>query len=111
MERIRKSFYYGKVKETDEVMDCPSLPLTEAAVEMFEEALKQKCSVSSKGLDVFDLNYASTVSDKACISPCSVVLAIIYIERLKQQNPEYLRTVSPCDLFLVSMVKYTRICL
>jgi hypothetical protein len=103
VDRIKKSLYYGKVKENREVMDCPSLPLTEATVEMFEQALKQKYN-GPRGLDVFDLNYASMVSEKACISPCSVVLAIIYIDRLKNKNPDYLKTVSPCDLFLVSML-------
>lgn len=85
-------------------MECPSLPLTEATVEMFEKAMKEKCA-GARGFDVFDLNYASTVSEKACISPCSVVLAIIYMERLKTKNPEYMTTVSSCDLFLVSMVR------
>jgi len=100
---MKKSLYYGRTKEPKEVMDCPSLPMTEVVVDMFEKAMKQ--NDQEKGtLDVFDMTYASAVSDKACLSPCSVVLSTIYMDRLKRKNPEYLRTVTPCDLFLVSMM-------
>lgn len=105
VERIKKSLYYGSIDELSEVTDCPSLPMTEVVVDMVQKTMKlkykQRKNLQSKA---FDLNYATTVSEKACISPCSVVLAVIYMERLKSKNPEYLHTVSPCDLFLVSMV-------
>lgn len=101
VERIKKTLYYGEIDELNEVTDCPSLPLTEAVVDLMENALKLK---HNQKMDDFNLNYASTVSEKACISPCSVVLAVIYMDRLKRKNPDYLRSVSPCDLFLVSML-------
>lgn len=110
VDRIRRSLYYGKVKQENEVTDCPSLPLTEVTVEMFERLLKQQSSGKthtgsvSRGLSVLDMTYASAVSQKACISPCSIVLAIIYMERLRKKNPDYLKTSSPCDLFLVSLL-------
>lgn len=111
VERIKKTLYYGEIDEAKEVTECPSLPLTETVVDLMENVMKLKYERKRK-IDVFDLQFASTVSDKACISPCSVVLSVIYIERLKRKNPEYLRTVSPCDLFLVSMVSpiATRVC-
>ncbi|KAI1292335.1 Protein CNPPD1 [Halotydeus destructor] len=102
-DRIKKSLYYGRTKEAKEVMECPSLPLTEAVVDVFGKALK-KSFPENRSLDVFDLNYASNVSEKACISPCSVVLSTIYLDKLKKKNSDYLRTVSPCDVFLVSMM-------
>lgn len=110
VQRLRRSLYYGKVKQENEVTDGPSLPLTEAAVEVFERLLKEHSSAKTctgsiaKGLSVLDMTYASTVSQKACISPCSFVLAIIYMERLKKKSPDYLKTSSPCDLFLVSLL-------
>jgi hypothetical protein len=107
VDRIRRTLYYGKVKQDDEVADCPSLPLTECAVDMFERLLKSGKSSAdpiSSGLSELDLSYASAVSEKACISPCSIVLAIIYMERLRKKNPEYLKSSSPCDLFLVSLL-------
>lgn len=106
VQRIRRSLYYGKVKNENEVMECPSLPLTQAAVDAFEQALRKSNGRRSIASDItqLDLQYASDVSQKACISPCSVVLAIIYLERLRKKNPQYLRSTSPCQLFLVSML-------
>lgn len=42
----------------------------------------------------------------AMMSPCSVMLGIIYVNRLKDKNPEYLMQISSADLFLISMVSY-----
>lgn len=41
---------------------------------------------------------------EACISPCAMMLALVYIERLRHRNPEYLQKISSSDLFLISMV-------
>ena len=41
---------------------------------------------------------------RACMSPCAMMLGMLYIERLKKRNPEYLRNASSSDLFLISMV-------
>jgi hypothetical protein len=109
VDRIKKSLYYGRTKKPNEVMDYPSLPLTEATVDLFEKAIKNKCIINttgsiSKGLSILDVNYMSSISDKGCLSPCSVVVALIYMERLKKRNPDYLKTASPTDLFLISML-------
>ena len=108
VDRLRRSLYYGKVKKESEVTECPSLPLTEATVDMFERVLKREsgCGRESleKSISGLDLNYASSLSRKASISPCSIVVALIYIERLAKQNPDYVKTASPCDLFLVSLL-------
>lgn len=33
-----------------------------------------------------------------------MMLALVYIERLRHRNPEYLQQISSSDLFLISMV-------
>lgn len=43
------------------------------------------------------------------ISPCSLLLGLIYIRRLVQTNQEYLSTVSSRDLFLIAMVSPTHV--
>ena len=48
--------------------------------------------------------YVAHVSREACISPCAMMLALVYIERLRHRNPDYLQHVSSSDLFLISMV-------
>lgn len=101
VERVRKSLYYGSTHcGSHELIDCPSMPLTEVTVHLFEKTVTS----GTKGLDVFDMNFASNVSQKASISPTSIMLSMIYLERLKRKNPEYLRRVSPCDLFIVSIM-------
>ncbi|XP_017756051.1 PREDICTED: protein CNPPD1, partial [Eufriesea mexicana] len=47
---------------------------------------------------------ASKISRNACVSPCSLVLALLYLERLKDCNPEYLQQVTISELFLVSLM-------
>jgi len=59
---------------------------------------------SGHTLKRLNVGEASRISRNACVSPCSLVLALLYIERLKNCNPEYLHQVTPSELFLVSLV-------
>ncbi|XP_063597477.1 protein CNPPD1-like isoform X1 [Penaeus indicus] len=93
-ERIRKTLYYGKLPSTDR----PSLPFTSISVEKFSELCRQD------GLEKLDLRYASSVCYDACITPCSLILALVYLERLRCNNPEYLATASPSQIFLVAVM-------
>lgn len=93
-ERMSKRFYYGKLPNTDR----PSLALTGIAVEMFSQVMP------NDRLELLDMHYAASVSRRACITPCSMMMAMVYLDQLKNSNPEYLASVSPCDLFLVSML-------
>ncbi|XP_050452386.1 protein CNPPD1 [Cataglyphis hispanica] len=94
LKRIRKSLYYSKLPK----INCLSLPVTELAAEFFTEAK------SDHTLEKLDVEEASRISRNACVSPCSLVLALLYIERLKNCNPEYLQQVAPSELFLVSLM-------
>ncbi|KAK8770222.1 protein CNPPD1 [Amblyomma americanum] len=93
-DRIRKTFYYGKLPTTDR----PSLALTGISVEMFSKVLP------NDGLKVLDMHYAASVSRRACITPCSMMLAMVYLDQLRHKSPQYITSVSSCDLFLVSMM-------
>ncbi|OWF43120.1 protein CNPPD1-like [Mizuhopecten yessoensis] len=92
-ERLRKTLYYGKTPSTDR----PSLPLTEIAVEYLQEA----CPRQLGKLDIFS---AATTSRQACMSPCSVMMSMLYVKRLKTRNPAYLQQISSADLFLISVM-------
>ncbi|XP_076755319.1 protein CNPPD1 [Xylocopa sonorina] len=94
LNRISKSLYYSKLPVTD----CLSLPVTELAAELFTEVK------SGHTLERLDVEEASRISRNACVSPCSLVLALLYLERLKDCNPEYLQRVAPSELFLVSLM-------
>lgn len=93
-KRIRKTLYYGKLPSTDR----PSLPVTSISVEKFSEFCRQD------GLEKLDLRYASSVCYDACITPCSLIMALVYLERLRCNNPEYLATASPSQVFLVAVM-------
>merc|ERR1712012_1274858 len=95
--RYTRSLYYGVLPATDR----PSLPLTRLAVDQF----------TSSGLDALgqkqgrlDMARAADISRQACAGPNSLVLALLYLERLRRRNPDYLTTVSSADLFLVSLM-------
>ncbi|XP_074662902.1 protein CNPPD1-like [Tubulanus polymorphus] len=90
-ERLRKTLYYGKSPTTDR----PSYPMTQIAVEFFQGA-------APKQFGLIDESFASFASRRSCMSPCSLMLAMLYIKRLKHRNPEYLQQVSSSDLFLIS---------
>ena len=47
---------------------------------------------------------ASRLSRNACLSPSAVVTSMIYLKRLKMNNPEYLQRVPSSELFIVSMM-------
>ncbi|XP_053744209.1 protein CNPPD1 [Synchiropus splendidus] len=94
-ERVRKRLYYGL--DTDVTLDALSCPVTDIAVEIFQKSAPSPIRKLQK-------KYAAHVSREACISPCAMMLALVYIERLRHRNPEYLQKISSSDLFLISMM-------
>ncbi|CAK8674574.1 unnamed protein product [Clavelina lepadiformis] len=93
--RLRKTFYYSPHKNPGK--DTLSFPITKAAVETFRKA-------APTALGKLGHRYASRVARDACISPCSLLLGIIYVKRLSQRNPDYLQDISSSHLFLVSLM-------
>lgn len=91
--RLQKTLYYGKSPLTERT----SLPVTELTVKFLQHAAPSE-------LGKIDTHLAASISRKACISPCSLMLGLIYIDRLRQRSPEYLQQVSSADLFLVAMM-------
>lgn len=51
-----------------------------------------------------DVSRAAEMTRSACVGPSSLVLALLYLDRLRKRNPDYLTTISSADLFLVSMM-------
>nr|XP_040035576.1 protein CNPPD1 [Gasterosteus aculeatus aculeatus] len=94
-ERVRKRLYYGL--DQDVSLDSFSFPVTDIAVEIFQKSAPSPIRKLQK-------KYAAHVSREACISPCAMMLALVYIERLRHRNPEYLQKISSSDLFLISMM-------
>ncbi|XP_037135370.1 protein CNPPD1 [Syngnathus acus] len=95
-ERVRKRLYYGLDRDVTS-LEVLSSPVTDIAVELFQKSAPSPIRKLHK-------NYAVHVSREACISPCAMMLALVYIERLRNRNPEYLQKISSSDLFLISMM-------
>uniref|UniRef100_H3C9T7 Protein CNPPD1 n=1 Tax=Tetraodon nigroviridis TaxID=99883 RepID=H3C9T7_TETNG len=94
-ERMRKRLYYGL--DQDLTLDSLSCPVVDIAIEIFQKSAPSPIRKLHK-------KYAAHVSREACISPCAMMLALVYVKRLRHRNPEYLQKISSSDLFLISMV-------
>merc|ERR1712106_857221 len=96
-DRFCKTLYYGKLPTSDR----PSLAFTNIAVDEFTnvglDALGEK-------LGRLDMTRAADITRNACAGPNSLVLALLYLDKLRKRNPDYLNTVSSADLFLVSLM-------
>lgn len=71
--------------------------MTEFCVAEFNADLESK-------LGNLDVARAAEMTRETCASPTSLVLALMYLERIRCQNPNYLQSVSSTDLFLVSLM-------
>merc|ERR1712223_1690946 len=96
-ERFTKSLYYGKSYNNDRL----SLPLTELCVSSFNNLGLE--DVETK-LDCLNVYRAAEITRDTCASPTSLVLALMYLDRLRSSNTKYLNSISPTDLFLISLM-------
>ena len=55
-------------------------------------------------------DFAADLSREACLSPCSLVLAMIYLDRLCKKNPNYVSSIPSSKLFLISVVSWLSVC-
>lgn len=94
LKRIKKTLYYGPSNPNR----MTSHPLASRITTQFTETYR---NFSIKTLDLNDISRLRQQT------PCSMILTIIYLERLKQLDPAFLKTVSPSELFLVTLVSST----
>ncbi|XP_004701673.1 protein CNPPD1 [Echinops telfairi] len=95
--RLRRRLCYGWDWEAEGSLEELSSPVADIAVELLQKAAPSPIRRLQK-------KYVAHVSREACISPCAMMLALVYIERLRHRNPDYLQHVSSSDLFLISMM-------
>ncbi|BFZ21646.1 hypothetical protein BsWGS_24685 [Bradybaena similaris] len=95
-KRLQRRFYYGDKSS----LEMPSLPLTELAVGYFHDSVPEK-------LGHVDMFSASNLIRRNHVSPCSMVLSLLYAKRLRQQQQQQkhlLRAMSSADVFFISMM-------
>ncbi|XP_049533383.1 protein CNPPD1 isoform X1 [Anopheles darlingi] len=95
LDRIKKTLYYGSSK-----VRCTKIsrPLADYAADVFSE--------SHRGHSLSRLNFATVGS--LSVTPCSLILAMIYLDRLNATDPTFVRRVTPSELFIVSMMVSTK---
>uniref|UniRef100_A0A182QKC5 Protein CNPPD1 n=1 Tax=Anopheles farauti TaxID=69004 RepID=A0A182QKC5_9DIPT len=95
LDRIKKTLYYGSSK-----VRCTKIsrPLADYAADVFSE--------THRGHSLNRLNFA-TVGNLS-VTPCSLILAMIYLDRLNATDPTFVRRITPSELFIVSMMVSTK---
>lgn len=93
INRIRKTLYFGCDGIMEDDLELSS-PLTEYASDLFSE--------THRGYSLHRLRQVSV--DKLEVGPCSMIMALIYLDRLNGTDPKYVRQITPTELFLLSVV-------
>jgi len=92
--RLKKTLYCS---DDHDCYQSSSAALTDVAVSMFTEASP---SVRRK----LKCEYASSIARQLSLTPCALMLGILYAERLRQSKPSYHERVSSSDLYVVSLL-------
>lgn len=97
LNRIKKTLYYGP---SSSAVKCTKIsrPLADYAAEIFSE--------SHRGHSLSRLNFVTV--GNLTVTPCSLILAMIYLDRLNVIDPAYARRITPSELFIVSMMVSTK---
>lgn len=95
LNRIKKTLYYGS-----STVKCTKIsrPLADYAADIFSE--------SHRGHSLSRLNFVTV--GNLTVTPCSLILAMIYLDRLNVIDPAYARRITPSELFIVSMMVSTK---
>ncbi|RUS71006.1 hypothetical protein EGW08_021228, partial [Elysia chlorotica] len=92
-KRLKRRLHYGDMAD----LDVPSLPLTEFSVDYFHDSAPEK-------LGHVDMEMASNIVKQNKVTPCSMVVSVLYARRLRQRNRQYLDSISSSDVFFISMM-------
>jgi hypothetical protein len=89
--RLRRTMNYGQNLR----MDNLTMPLSEMVVDYFDR---------HNPFDYLDIGFASKLARDGCVDPTTLIVAMVYVERLRRANPEYFIETSPEDLYLSALV-------
>ncbi|CEF61918.1 Protein CNPPD1 [Strongyloides ratti] len=88
--RIRRTLNYG-----DQRILSLTLPLSEMIVEYFS-----KHNTFYK----LPLEFAVNLSRESCLEPCTMIVSMIYLERIRLLHEDYFKTTSPAELYLSCLI-------
>ncbi|CAD5225005.1 unnamed protein product [Bursaphelenchus okinawaensis] len=88
-QRLRRSLKYGDLR-----IDCLTAPLSQMVIEYFDH---------HSHYDYLDTDFA-TSSIGGFVDPCTLVAAMIYIERLRVRKPKSFMARNPNELYLAALI-------
>uniref|UniRef100_A0A0N5BVL5 Protein CNPPD1 n=1 Tax=Strongyloides papillosus TaxID=174720 RepID=A0A0N5BVL5_STREA len=88
--RIRRTLNYG-----DQRILSLTLPLSEMIVEYFSKH-NTFCQLP--------LDFAVNLSRESCLEPCTMIVSMIYLERIRLLHGDYFRSTSPAELYLSCLI-------
>jgi len=91
-DRLKRTLLYPGNQSIDFTMP---IQVSELCVNSFR-------SFAPKNESKLGLRVATRLTRNSCLSPSVVMMALIYLKRLREQDPSYLNRVSSSDLFVVS---------
>ncbi|KAI6224391.1 Protein CNPPD1 [Aphelenchoides fujianensis] len=93
-QRLRRSLHYGPLR-----MNCLTIQLSELVINYFDRR---------STYDFLDVDFAARISRDGCLDPCTLVAAMIYVERLRRNNPAAFQRSNPNDLYLSALIVATK---
>lgn len=94
VRRIKKTLYYGSSSAAYQC-DRISRPLADYAAEMF--------SATHKGISLNRIDFATVSKQVSKQAPCSLIISMIYLDRLNTIDVPFVQRITPSELFLVAM--------
>lgn len=88
---MRRTLNYG----ANSRMDHLSLPLTESAADYFDKHAP---------FDYLDMDYATNLSREGCVDPCTLIVALVYLDRIRGNDRQHFETTDPADLYLAALI-------
>uniref|UniRef100_A0A914E3B4 Protein CNPPD1 n=1 Tax=Acrobeloides nanus TaxID=290746 RepID=A0A914E3B4_9BILA len=76
-------------------MNTLTIPLSKMVVDYFD----QNCPY-----DYMDLDFAVSLARDGCIDPCTLLVALVYVDRMKNMDQKYFEESDPSDLYLSALV-------
>uniref|UniRef100_A0AC34QWL5 Cyclin N-terminal domain-containing protein n=1 Tax=Panagrolaimus sp. JU765 TaxID=591449 RepID=A0AC34QWL5_9BILA len=89
-QRMRRTMNYGHMR-----MDNLTLPLSVMVVDYFDRHNPYDC---------LDIDFASKIASECCINPTTLIVAMVYVDRLRRANMKYFTETASEDVYLSALV-------
>ncbi|CAB3397440.1 unnamed protein product [Caenorhabditis bovis] len=89
-KRVKRSLSYGSRQPTN-----LNFPLSQFVVEYFDK----KCT-----FDYMEPETSTSISKKGYADPCTLVVALVYLDRLRVQNKQFFESTDPTALYVPALI-------